>query len=38
METTAPILGPILFVIGFTIILASAGVLFYSLWPRAKRQ
>ena len=38
METTAPILGPILAVVGLLMILGSVGVLFYSSWPRSKRQ
>ena len=38
METTANILGPILMVIGFLIIFASTGALFYSLWPRSKKE
>ncbi len=38
METTAPILGPILAIVGLLIILGSFGVLFYSSWPQLKRQ
>ena len=38
METTANILGPILFVVGLLMILGGTGALFYSLWPRSKKQ
>ena len=38
METTAPILALILAVVGLLMILGSVGVLFYSSWPRSKRQ
>ena len=38
METTAPILGPILAVVGLLMILGNVGVLLYSSWPRSKRQ
>ncbi len=38
METTANILGPILLVVGLLIVFVSTGALFYSLWPRSKKE
>lgn len=38
METTAYILGPILLVVGLLMVLGGTGALFYTLWPRSKKQ
>ena len=38
MDPTSPLLGFILTLVGILMITVSAGALFYSLWPRSKKQ